>query len=323
MNVSHLCLAGALFASPLFAQDSHFDGWKWKEKDTDHFFIRVEGTSYDPASRYAEKVWDVVVEVLPGLEKDFSDNLFRTPDGAKGADEAPYRHCIYLVGDGAEFNELVQIDAGRNGWDDNTVRLTKRTGNYSDPRNRYGVFCKGDPNQSAGGDRDITPVFVHSTGSTLLRARSTSNKLPFWMTAGFGYYVEHQLFELCRVYYLDFEAYYEQQNAEIQQGETLGPNESWAKVLRKLCKDGKRESLDDVCTAQILTLSPNESGYIFALTCFLVRDDAARGKYQELVKKARDGTTITKAVLLETYGYANDAALEAEWYEWLESRDFK
>lgn len=323
MHLRLVPLLAALGTATLAAQDSHFDGWKWKERETDHFLIRAEGTRYDPASRYAEKVWDVVVEILPALEKDFTENLFRTPDGAKGAEEAPYRHSVYLLGRGDDFNRLVQIDAGRNGWDDNTVRLTKTTANYADPRHRYGVFCKADPNQSAGGDRDITPVFVHSTASTLLEARSQARQLPFWMTAGFGYYVEHRLFELCRVHYLDFEAYYAENNAEVKEGATLGPDESWAEVIRELCKDGERESLEEVCTARILTLSPNESGYIFALTCFLVRDEEARKHYRKLVEQAREGDRIDKALLLETYGYADDAALEKEWYEWLESRDFK
>ena len=80
----------------------------------------------------------------------------------------------------------------------------------------------------------MTAVFVHSTAATLLRGRSRSGQLPFWMTAGYGYYVEHRLFELCRVHYLDFEAYYSKQEAEIKRGETLGPKESWAGVLRRL-----------------------------------------------------------------------------------------
>ncbi len=312
-----------LAITPLVAQESHFDGWKWKERETDHFLIRAESTGYDPASRHAEKLWEVVVEVLPGLEKDFSENLFRTPDGAKGAESPPYRHTVYLLGKGDDFNRLVGIDAGRNGWDANTVRMTRHTANYADPRYRYGVFCKADPNQSAGGDRDVTAVFAHSTGSTLLSGRSRSKRLPFWMTAGFGYYVEHRLFDRCRVHYLDFEAYYKENDAELKRSETLGPDKDWPGVLRRLCKDDKRVSLEDVCTAQILTLSPNESGYIFALTCFLVRDEEARKKYQTLVAHARDGKTVDRSRLLETYGYDDDAALEAEWYEWVESRQFK
>ena len=314
---------GLLMTVGLQAQEQHFDGWKWKERETDHFALRAESSGYDPASKYAEKVWDVCIEAPPGLIADVEKNEFRTPTGSKGSEEAPFRHTVYLLGNGDDFNRLVEIDAKRNGWGVNTVRITQETANYADPHHRYGVFCKADPKQSAGGDRDMTSVFVHSTASSLLAGRSRSHQLPFWMTAGYGYYVEHRLFDLCRVLYLDFEAYYANQKAEIKRGETLGPDKSWASVLRRMCKKDERVSLDDVCTAQILTLSPKESGYIFALSYFLVRDDDARKKYQQLVAKARDGQAIVNSLLLEVYGYADNAALEKEWYEWMESRDFK
>lgn len=307
----------------LSAQDSHFDGVKWREKETDHFLIRAHGTNYDPASKLAEKVWVVCLDVLPGLKDDFEKNEFRTPNGSKGADEAPFRYSVYLVEDGADFRHLVDIDAGRNGWDANQVRLTNKVGNYAEPQCRYGVFCKGDPMQSAGGNRDISPVFVHSTGAALLRGRCLSATIPFWMRAGFGYYVEHMIFELCRVHYLDFESYYRDNDAEFTKGETLGPDEDWPSVLRKLCKDGKRCSLEEVMNAQVITLTPNESGYMFALTYFLVRDEAAQENYRKLVNGLREGESVNAAAILEAYGYADATALETEWYEWMETRKFK
>ena len=302
---------------------NHFEGWKWKEKETAHFLLRADGTSFDPASRYAEKVWEVVVEVLPGLEKEFADNAFKTPGGGEAAEGKPYRHTVYLLGKGDDFSSLVDIDKDRNGWDPNSVRMVRQTGNYADPQFRYGVFCKVAPDESAGDDREIDALFVHSTGMVLQQGWSRSKRLPFWMTAGFGYYVEHRLFRKCRVHYLDFEAYYEENEAEIKRGETLDADRSWADVIRKLCKDEKRRSLEQVCSAQVLTLSPEDSGYIFALTCFLVRDEPARVKYRTLLDAAREGRMVDKALLLKSYGYADDAALEQEWYEWLESRQFK
>jgi hypothetical protein len=316
--------AAALLAAPFaHAQHDHFPAGKWKEKKSDHFTLRVDSTNTDPAARNAEKVWEVCVAVLPGMKQDFEKNEFRTPAGGEGSDEAPFRFTIYLLGNGADFDEVVKVDGERNGWTANFVQVVKKTANYADPQHRYVVLCKGATDQSAGGDRDLTPVFVHSTGATLMEGQARGKNLPFWMTAGFGYYVEHQLFKLCRVHYLDFEAYYEDQKAEIKQGETLGPDQSWAKVLNKMCKKGKRVSLEKVCAADILSLTPEESGYIFALTSFLVRDEPARVKYRELVAKSAGGQAIDKATMLSCYGYASDAALEKEWYEWIESRNFK
>lgn len=314
-------LAAAPFA---LAQHAHFPGHKWKEKTTDHFTLRVDSTNGDPATKYAEKVWEVVVAVLPAMAQDFAKNEFRTPGGDEGSDEAPFRFTVYLLGNGSDLDDVVKIDSERNGWGANEVQLIKKTATYNDPHHRYVVLCKGITDQSAGGDRDMTAVFVHSTGSTLMEGQARGKNLPFWMTAGFGYYVEHQLFKLCRVHYLDFEAYFKEQKADIKKGETLGPDESWAKVIRKMCKKDERVSLDQVCGAQIISLTPQQSGYMFALTCFLVRDEPARVKYRALVAKSAAGATIDKAALLEAYGYADDGALETEWYEWLEKgKEFK
>lgn len=317
-------LAFALVTSPIVdAQHAHFPAGNWKEKKSDHFTLRIDGTSADPAARNAEKVWEICVEVLPGMKQDFGKNEFRTPSGGEGSDEAPFRFTVYLLGNGSDFDDVVKVDTDRNGWTENHVRLIKQTGTYADPQHRYVVLCKGETDRSAGGDRDLTPVFVHSTGSTLMQGQARGKNLPFWMTAGFGYYVEHRMFKLCRVHYLDFEAYYEDQKAEAKKGETLGPDESWAKVLNKMCKKGERVSLEKVCSADIIGLTPEQSGYIFALTCFLVRDEPARVKYRELVAKSAGGSQIDKGILLSCYGYADDAALEKEWYEWMESRAFK
>jgi hypothetical protein len=318
-------LAAAIAAASLaHAQHDHFPAMKWKEKSTDHFTLRVDSTSGDPATKYAEKVWEVVLPVLPAMKDDFAKNDFRTPAGEEGSDEKPFRFTVYLLGKGSDYDEVVQTDASRNGWDANFIKLVKRTGSYADPQHRYVVLCKGATDQSAGGDRDMTPVFVHSTGSTLMEGQARGKNLPFWMTAGFGYYVEHMLFKLCRVHYLDFEAYYKDQDADVKKGETLGPDQSWAKIIRKMCKKDDRVSLDQVCGAQVISLTPQQSGYIFALTYFLVRDEPARVKYRSLVAQSADGGTIDKAALLKAYGYADDAALEAEWYEWLEKgKEFK
>ena len=73
------------------------------------------------------------------------------------------------------------------------------------------------------------------------------------------------------VLYLDFQEYYKnsKNDAEIVTGGTLGPEDPWTSPIRRLCKKDVRVSLEKVCNAEIITLSPNESGYIFALTYFL------------------------------------------------------
>jgi hypothetical protein len=308
----------------LEAQDQHFPEMKWKERELEHFTLRADGTSHDPARRYAEEVWEECEEVFPGIAEDFAGNGFRTPGGGRGAGEAPYRFTVYLVGSGHAYGQLLEADKERNGWNENHIRSCRITRSYNDPQNRYRVLCKADPESSGGGgERDLTPSFVHGTASALLSSQCQSGNLPFWFTAGWGYYVEHRLFDLCRVYYLDFEAYYARDDAEIIRGGALGHEDPWPPAIRKLCRKDVRESLEKVCTADIITLSPNQSGYIFALTCFLVSSDERVGHYNELIEESRQGGEIDKDTLLSTYGYDSDEAFEADWYDFLESSKFK
>ena len=70
-------------------------------------------------------------------------------------------------------------------------------------------------------------------------------------------------------------------------------------------------------------LAPLELLILQLLTYVLVGNDENIAKYRKLMERARQGEKITKSVLLDTYGYENDAALEEDWYEFMESRDFR
>ena len=320
-----LMLVSGILGLSVFAhaQKPHFPDQKWKERETDHFYIRAFGTGYDPASRYAEKVWDECVEVMPGLVADFEKNEFRTPDGNAAADAAPFRFSVYLTEDAADFNRLVDIDAARANWEEGRDVLTKKVGSYADSAHRYTVFCKGNMEQSAGGKRDITPVFIHATGATLMQGRGRIKENKLWLRGGFGYYVEHMLTKRCRVAYVDFESHYKDKDADLTRAETLGPDKDWTGPIRRQCKKGDRSTLEEVTSATVQSLTPKECGYMFALVYFLVWDDDSKKNFQKLMAESRDGAEITQDLLLETYGYDDAEAFEKKWYEWIEGRDFR
>ncbi len=121
-------LALVLLAGPLVqAQHVHFPAGKWKEKKSDHFTLRIDSTSADPAARNAEKVWEICEVVLPGMKQDFEKNEFRMPGGGEASDDAPFRFTVYLLGNGGDFDEVVKVDAGRNGWTENFIQVVKKT----------------------------------------------------------------------------------------------------------------------------------------------------------------------------------------------------
>ena len=262
----------------------------------------------------------------PSLVTDFEKKEFRTPGGADPSKGEQFKYTVYLVADGNTFHEVVQADAKRNNWSIDQVNLTKQVGNYADPHNRFMVICKTDALSSGRGDeQDKSAIFVHIAGSNFLKGQARTGKQPFWMGAGMGYYLEHLVFKKCRVLYLDFDKYYasEDGKAETVKGGTLGPQDAWPPVIRKLCKKDKRVSLQGVMETKITMLTPNESGYIFALTHFMVSNEERLVKYQAFVAAVRDGEEATKELLLESFGYDDDEEFEKEWYDFLESSKFK
>ncbi|MEN8693482.1 MAG: hypothetical protein ABF334_01630 [Akkermansiaceae bacterium] len=327
-------LLSLIAISTAFGQTDHFSDIKWKERDSDHFMMRAYKTNHDPPRKYGKRVWKEMTEILPSLIEDFEKGGFRTPNGAIASkDEKSFKFTVYLMADGETYHKCLRKDAQRYNWDLDRQNLLKRTGNYRDPRNRYLVICKVDALSSGGGqEREKIPLFVHSTASTFLCSQARKSSLPLWMGAGMGYYVENEIFKQCQVLYLDFKKYYasEDGRADAIEGGTLGPEDSWARAVRKLCKKGKRISLNGVLNTKVTTLTPNESGYIFALTSFLLSDDLKKKKYREFVTAIRNlkpnqkgELEITEDLLLDTYNYEDVDTFETEWYAYLESTKFK
>ncbi len=318
-------LSSALTLSAL-GQTDHFPDIKWKEKETDHFILRSYSTNHDPARKYAKRVWKEMSEILPVIVEDFEKKGFRTPGGDDASKGEQYKYTVYLMADNETFGSVVQTDEQRNGWSKDRTNLVTKVGNYRDPQNRYLVICKTDTQGSGGGnEKDKSALFVHATGAQFLSGQARKSQLPFWMSSGMGYYLEHVIFKSCRVHYLDFEKYYESEDgqAETVTGGTLDAQSPWPSAIRKLSKKDKRVSLEGVMNAKIINLSPIQTGYIFALTHFLASDEERVVKYQAFVAALRDGATPDKELLLETYGYASDADFEKDWYEFIESSKFK
>ena len=316
-----------LSAGCLQAQTDHFPNMKWKEKELDHFVIRTFRTNADPARRFAEKTYKILLEVMPGLKTDFEGKEFRTPAGEDASRGKQFRFTTYLVETGDSYNKLVTAATKEFGWSAGDVTLVKKVGNFMDSQNRYLVICKGDPMDSGGGNvQDKEKLLVHQIGSSFVSGQARANRLPFWMTAGMGYYAEHKIFKRCSIYYIDFEEYYKNNpDAQIdaQKGGTLSNDKPWPRIVRKLCKKGSRCSLQQVLNAKIITLSPNQTGYIFALTSFMVSTEERQKKFQSYLAAIREGEKPESELLLKSFGYSSEAAFEKDWYEWILGKNFK
>ena len=320
-------LAFTLAISPVAAQADHYKGIKWKDRQTNHFVLRANGTDHEPGRKYAEDVYDLTEGILPGLKGDFEENKFRTPKGVDGSDGEIFRYTIYMTGDASTYLDMVQQEAGK-GRTANNIRGMKMTGNYGDIQNQFYVLCKEPIGDGDGetprrrGKRDMSNVMVHSVGSQLVAGRARQSNLPLWMGAGYGYYCEHKLTKSCRVHYIDFTGYYEQAG-QLVTGGMLNSADPWTRPLRALCRKNVRESLTVVTRATVDSMTPNISGYMFALTHFLVSTPERIKNYEKLVEAARDGIQITKPQLLKAYGYSSDSDFEKDWYAHILSARFR
>ncbi|MGB0774716.1 MAG: hypothetical protein ACPG32_03535 [Akkermansiaceae bacterium] len=300
------------------AQHDHFPNQRWKEVKTDHITIRTQGASSSIAKKYAEKVWDICNRCLPGLKEEYENNTFKTPNGSAASDDKPYRFTIYLVGREYPFKEMVETVSKTMG--DRAAgykQLCEQTKMISDAKHRYVVFCLD------GRQGDIDSLLVHSTASAILAGHGRMNsKNDFFHTAGFGYYVEHLIFKKCRVHYLDFSQYY--QNVEVVRGAVLDGKSPWTRPVQKLVKKGKATPrLSELFGLEVATLNPERSGLLFALSHFMCHTDENVKKHHAYLTKLRSGSSPSVKLILECYGYADEAAFNNAFKAYIESREFR
>ena len=149
-NILNLMLM-ALFVVPAMAQIDHFPNHRWKETKTEHFTIRTLSTSPSVAKKYAEKVWEICDRTMPGLKEEYANNTFKTPDGASGSDDKPYRFTIYLVKRIYPFTEMVdKVVKNMGDRAEGYKKLCLETKMMSDSKHRYVVFCLGRSPKRAG-----------------------------------------------------------------------------------------------------------------------------------------------------------------------------
>lgn len=315
-NILNLMLM-ALFVVPAMAQIDHFPNHRWKETKTEHFTIRTLSTSPSVAKKYAEKVWEICDRTMPGLKEEYANNTFKTPDGASGSDDKPYRFTIYLVKRIYPFTEMVDKVVKNMG--DRAAgykKLCLETKMLSDSKHRYVVFCLED-RQS-----ELDALLVHSVASSILAGHGRMKKLNFFHTAGFGYYVEHLIFKKCRVHYLDFSQYYE--NVEVVRGAVLDGKSSWTKPIQKMVKRGVvTPRIGELFGTDVAQLNPPRSGLLFALAHFMCHSDENVKKHHAYLNKLREGESPSVELILECYGYENASAFNTAFKEYILSREFR
>ena len=318
----------ALLLSPAIADDDRpfqFTSHDLRAKKTDHFLIKYNGKKLDPAKSFAEDTWDACAKVMPNLEADFK-NKFRAPAASRNRRDFPkpdevFRYRIYMIDTNPVYVDLMLEHLARRpnrpGIDTHRA-LLQRVGMFEDFENRYLVQ---DINGGRGGAREVQ--MVHGLASSLLQGQARQGHLPLWLGAGIGYYIEYEMFERCRVFYLDFSAYYKGEGGKVNQGEILDGDTPWTKPLRKLARAGKTEKLNAVIGAEVSTMTPQISGYIFALTSFMLSTEGRAQSYHRMISEIAGGQSPSLAHLLKCFGYDSAAGFESDWYKFVGSAKFR
>lgn len=310
-------LVSLLGAGLIQAQIDHFPDQKWKETKTDHFTIRTQGASASTAKKYAEKVWEIAERTMPGLKEEYANNTFKTPNGASGSDDNPYRFTVYIVKRIYPFTEMVEKVTKNMG--DNAAgykQLCLETKMISDSQHRYVVFCLEDR------QGDLDALLVHSIASTMLAGHGRMKQSNFFHTAGYGYYAEHIIFKKCRVHYLDFSQYYK--DVEVVRGAVLDGKSPWPKAVQNMVKKGDvKPRLSELFSTDVAQLNPPRSGLLFALAHFMCHEPENTKKHHDYMNKLRAGSTPSVDLIVETFGYENEEAFNAALTEYILSRKFR
>ena len=309
-----------------------FNGLKFKERDLDHFKIRTIDTKNDPADRYAEKIYDQMVEIIPTLTAIFEEQGFRAPGEDPNANDFPdpdkqFRHVIYLVEEESEsgpYSEMVNQYAKLISSDESRDRFVKssmQTGNFSDSKRRFTVIRK-QPNRPA------QQLLAHMVAIQLVGSRAEQQSMPLWLNMGAGYYSEHELFKKCTVHYIDFSNYYDDYegaggNEAMTKSETLSNSEPWTKPLKALCKNNKRVSLERLFAAAVVDLTPNDSAYAMALFSFMNSTPEMTIGFNKFLDQLKQGNPLSPQGLAEIFGHETTGAFEQAWYAYIMSTKFR
>jgi len=115
----------------------------------------------------------------------------------------------------------------------------------------------------------------------------------------------------------------EGEGAKINQGEILDGDTPWTKPLRKLARAGKTEKLSTILGAEVATMTPQVSGFIFGLSAFMLSTEARAQSYHRMIGEIAAGQQPGMAHVLKCFGYASEAAFEKDWYAFLGSAQFR
>jgi len=229
-------------------------------------------------------------------------------------------------------NELKQ--AGRNEQAANTQETWERTGSNfllvpEEVATKYNlkeysrVFNTRD---SKAYRKDFDPFQTHVISSTLFSEQvggvsGISGAGYFAISTGHAYYKEIQLAKKTETNLIskDYEA-------GIGSKSGFKDGTSWAKSLKKLVKkeEVKPDIIEILNIQSANDLDPNKMVTMYAFSCYLQSTQKRIANYAQLVRRINTSDQIpAPSEMAKMFGFDSVEAMQKDWIEFIESRDFK
>lgn len=170
----------------------------------------------------------------------------------------------------------------------------------------------------------------HGAACDLIRLHQKGD-CPFWLDAGFGYFMEFKLYKKSATLYLDYQNYYDEYykdkavGGDMRKTETFELGRPWAPVIKRIMrKKGREGEVDTVLAAATANLNPERCGYVYAFLAFLASSTKSRERFNNLMLHLQDNGADAAAELLpKVYGYDDTAAMQTAWHKFMKSAQFR
>ncbi len=145
----------------------------------------------------------------------------------------------------------------------------------------------------------------------------------FAIVTGHAYYKEIQLAGKTETRLIDADAY---EGNEIAQARGFEDGTSWARSLRKMVRRGKLEpKLEPLLAIEnAVNLTPEQLVMIYSFAYYMQSTPERVSAFATLVRRAAISNQIPASIeIARIFGFKSVEALEKDWIEFIESRDFK
>jgi len=316
--------------------------------ETPHYRVYFKGKT--PSTRYRaalEKTWQESAALLPRIapifekgdreaepNRDGNGNIVikkpRITLGLRRKENAPppFKLDALFVEDRYDFQRAARsLIPAEISFEDRQIAeaALETTSTFAAMDRGKRVYWINDPRMKS---RDYGAFVAHCTATDLMHMNQGLVDTPFWIVAGYGYYMEFKLFKMSVTAYLDYDEYYREYEragkGEFDKRDTLGVGKVWAPILKRIMKKGQKADLDQILWVSTKDLTPERCGYVYALVSFMLSDTRKAAGFAGFLMDIRDeGTEEQEKLLLKACKADSKDKFHSAWHKYILSSRFR